>query len=200
MNEEQAAKRDVSPRGVISAFWYLWRRDPGAFYPTPRDVAEPERWPPGYDPERCAVYARNELFLRCPPEAAFEMLIAAASWPRWYPNSRDVRVSSDDRRLGPGVSFTWRTFGVRVRSKVLAFDQAVISWDAHAIGLHACHRWLLRPDGDGTRMITEECQNGAVAWVIRPLMNRALHSAHDLWLQRLAERIRAAEPEPPAVP
>jgi len=93
-------------------------------------------------------------------------------------------------QLAPGVEFSWTTFGLRVRSKVVEFDPGErIAWTAEAPGVRVYHRWFFRPAGAGTLVITEECEKGPVVWIVRRFMNRALHAGHQLWLESLRGQV-----------
>jgi hypothetical protein len=63
----------------------------------------------------------------------------AAPWPSWYPNAKDV-VEGGASQLGFGVSFTWRTLGVAIRSSLLEFlPNERIAWNVLGIGVDAYH-------------------------------------------------------------
>ena len=94
-------------------------------------------------------------------------------------------------QLDADVAFSWTTFGLRVHSEVMEFEPgAKIAWTATAPGVRVYHRWFFKHDGAGTLIITEECEKGPLAWVMRWFMNRALHAGHQLWLDSL----RAPQP------
>jgi uncharacterized protein YndB with AHSA1/START domain len=152
------------------------------------------RWPEGYEPERSPLDVRNEIRIGASPEVVWAWLVRAERWPSYYRNSARVRVEGGGD-LRPGVRFSWWTFGTRVRSQVREFEPPErLAWDAKEIGASGYHAWLLRPDGDGCRVLTEETQRGpsmAVgAFVVAPLMRRF----HQRWLEGLA---RVAEGGPP---
>jgi hypothetical protein len=89
-------------------------------------------------------------------------------------------------QLGPGVKFTWTTFGIRVDSEVTEYRQdRLIAWTARAFGVDVYHRWFFRPTGSGTLVVTEECENGLIPSLLRRPLNRGLHAGHRLWLESL---------------
>ena len=143
-------------------------------------------WPPGHSPEGAPVFARNEGTVSIPPEQVWQLLIDATSWPQWYRNARKVVLDRGDR-LGPGSSFRWTTFGLRVRSTVTAFEpHSFLAWDGRALGSSGYHRWLLEPTADGgTRVVTEEVQTGVSARLLGWWMRPGLLREHQHWISQL---------------
>lgn len=140
------------------------------------------------------MFAHNEIVIPgVAPEVVFGMLVRAGEWPRFYDNSADISsepspVPGALSELRLGSRFTWKTFGVRQKSEVTLYERArALGWTADSPGTHAYHRWLLLAEGDGTRVITEECQTGPLAWVDSFVMNPSLHASHQLWLERLKQ-------------
>jgi hypothetical protein len=90
--------------------------------------------------------------------------------------------------LDVDAEFSWTTFGIRVRSRVTEFvPDERIGWTARGLGVRVFHRWFFRPDGQGTLVVTEECERGPLPWLTRSFMNKALHAGHQLWLESLRE-------------
>ena len=154
------------------------------------------KWPPGFEPDKSSVYARNEIAVAAPPERVWRWLIRAANWPLWYSNSSNVSfISGDGLDLAPGMQFRWKTFGATITSRVIVFDPPrELGWDARGV-LDAYHGWEIVPEGDGCRVITEECQNGLVPklawWYLRPMLLRG----HQNWIESLKARAEAGEPD-----
>jgi uncharacterized protein YndB with AHSA1/START domain len=146
----------------------------------------PIAWPSRLGPDRADAFVSNEIRIAAPPERAFAWLAAAARWPEWYPNASAVRIEGGAATLSAGARFSWRTFGVAVDSTVREFrPPEAIAWDGHAILLEVYHAWLIRPDQDGCRVLTEETQFGLSARVQALLMPRRMYRGHALWLERL---------------
>lgn len=145
-------------------------------------------WPERYNPARTPIHVRNEVESAAAPEAVWAWLIRAALWPSWYPNSRNVRVDGGASvDLVNSGSFTWRTFGVAIRSTVLEYEPPYrIAWNASGLGVDAYHAWLITPTAAGSHILTEETQYGWGArlnnWVFPNRMSRF----HQLWLDRLS--------------
>src|SRR5438874_2000618 len=96
--------------------------------------------------------------------------------------------------VGPGSRFTWTTFGVRLQSEVTLYERNhALGWLAIARGGRAFHRWHLYLVGRHTRVVTEECQRGILPRLTKRLFNPGLHAAHQLWLERLRDRVEHPE-------
>ena len=123
-------------------------------------------------------------------------LIRATAWPTWYPNSSDVRLLEQSHRdLRLGTAFTWKTFGVPLRSTVQEFiPNERLAWDARAPGIEAYHAWLLVPEASGTRVITEETQYGLLARLQRIFLPGRMRRGHQLWLEKLSEKAQSGPP------
>ncbi len=155
------------------------------------------RWPTGMEPEHSTVYARNELVIPAAPDRIWRWLCRAERWPEWYSNCGWIRFGDDDGPdLGPGSQFVWKTFGVRVRSKVIIYDRSMeLGWDATAFGLRAYHGWLFEVvDSGHTRIITEETQVGPLTRVGRWYLRRGLLREHQNWLEGLSRMAQTGDP------
>lgn len=158
------------------------------------------RWPAGMEPKDATVHAHNEIETAASPEQIWRSLCHAAAWPQWYSNCAWLRFPDKD---GPDLKrhtrFVWKTFGAKVRSKVLVYEPfREIGWDAFTAGLKAYHGWIIEPLADGgCRVITEETQRGPLVRVARRYLRRGLLREHQNWLESLA---RLALSHPPAEP
>jgi len=155
------------------------------------------RWPDSYLPEQSAVFVRNEIVVPAPAEVVWAWLVRAELWPMWYPNSGDIHFLS---HAGPDLRnrsrFRWKTFGVRITSKVLEFEPyAQLAWDAHGIGIDAYHIWMLTPLADGTtHVLMEETQNGWLAKLGKTLRPRRKAAMHQVWLEALSAEAQSGPP------
>jgi uncharacterized protein YndB with AHSA1/START domain len=152
----------------------------------------PINWPPHYAADRVAAQVSNEITIDAPPDRVWRHLIAAAAWPTWYPNSFDVRIAGGVENLSAGAAFTWRTFGVTVRSVVQEFIAPErIAWDGKALLLDVYHAWLIEPRPGGCRVLTEERQHGLTARAQALFMPNRMHRGHALWLTILKQKAEA---------
>ena len=200
-----ASFRAPKARGPAMLRGFAWfaalrRQLPEWYRSSPRSEANPRPWPLRLDPARTPVFVHNEIFIEA-PEAKVFALLTGGEWPRFYPNGERVQipVGRDGRKtLGLGTEFQFTTFGLIQKSQVYEYEEnRSLAWRAESSGgglaIHAFHRWLLLPDGNGTRVITEEIQTGPGAYLGRWLcnsINTSLHASHQLWLEGLK---RAAE-------
>jgi Polyketide cyclase / dehydrase and lipid transport len=146
-------------------------------------------WPGGRAPADAHVYAHNELFVPAGAERIWAWLVHAARWPSWYPNA--WRIRSPAGPLAAGSVFTWITFGLPITSTVDLADQPrAIGWQWQSRwwpgAAYGYHIWLLQPQGDGCRVVTEETQRGALPRFFSPVLTFALLRAHGMWLRRLS--------------
>ncbi len=153
------------------------------------------RWPDGYKPEETAVHARTELEMPVPPEKVWPWLVRAELWPTWYPGFADVVVEGGGPDLRPGSRFRWKTFGVRLDSKVEEFVEFErIAWSARSTGVDAYHAWLIERRPSGCQVLTEENQNGWAARLNNALRPRFMRRMQMAWLERLADKANGGPP------
>ena len=155
------------------------------------------RWPDRYHPSRAPVHVRNERVIDAPAEVVWAWLVRAEQWPEWYPNSGSVRVTKGPQDgLALGTEFSWRTFGVALRSTVMECDApARLAWNAIGFGVDAYHAWMIEGrDASSCRVLTEETQYGGLARLGAALFPRRMWEGHEVWLARLAERAATGRP------
>lgn len=179
------------PSNAFGWFRALRRNLPEWYETSARAQAHPKPWPARFNPQTDAVFSYNEIFLPgVTPREVFAVLVTARNWPRFYPNADDVQLPAGDQ-LQAGMTFRWKTFATAQQSTVELFEpDAALGWTAESFGVHAFHRWILEPQGNGTRLITEECQNGFGATLVQALMNPSLHASHQLWLEQLKSVVK----------
>ena len=78
-------------------------------------------WPKGLEPRNVDVFVHNEGSVDTPAEVVWQNLIEASKWPTWYSNSVDVQIQCRHDKLEKGVSFSWKTFGFPIVSRVDTF-------------------------------------------------------------------------------
>jgi uncharacterized protein YndB with AHSA1/START domain len=153
-------------------------------------------WPERYAPGKTPVHVRNEIETSAPPEVVWAWLLRASRWPSWYPNSHNVRINQGlSADLALGAHFTWRTFGVGIRSTVVECVPCErIAWNAHGLGVDAYHAWLITPSGTGSHVLTEETQHGWVARLGSHVFPNRMSHFHQIWLERLASCAQSGPP------
>ncbi len=153
------------------------------------------RWPDKYDPARAPVHVANEIDTLAAPEVLWAWLVRAPLWPSWYPNAKDLVVEGGASQLALGVRFTWRTFGVAIRSTVLEFEPCErIAWNAFGIGVDAYHAWEITPTPAGAHILTEETQYGWAARLGSIVFPNRMSRFHQIWLEQLSLKARGGPP------
>ncbi len=146
------------------------------------------RWPDRYSPARAPVHVFNELGLTAAPERVWTKLIGAAQWSQFYANASKVVIEGGGCDLFAGAHFTWRTFGVNLKTEVREFEPFKrIAWLATSPGVEAYHAWLIRPAPSGCHVITEETQYGIAARAGQALFPGRMGWWHQRWLEGLAK-------------
>ena len=145
------------------------------------------RWPDRFSPQASPVYVVNELTMAASPEAVWKVLIRAGDWSGFYANASKVIVEGGGPDLSAGARFSWRTFGVDLKTQVQEFEPGQrIAWLALAPGIEAYHAWLIEPAPGGCHVITEETQRGLVARAGRLIFPGRMEHWHQRWLEGLA--------------
>jgi hypothetical protein len=152
-------------------------------------MAEPAiRWPAAFAPANTAVHVVNRIDAPRSADQVWAKLIRAVDWPGYYANAHDVVIEGGARDLSANARFTWKTFGVRLKTQVVEFEPTTrIAWIAKGIGVTAYHAWLIVPTPQGCHILTEETQTGFLARAGSLLFPRRMATWHQRWLEALAE-------------
>ena len=147
-------------------------------------------WPEGFDPKEVDAFVHNEIWISAPASVIWTNLVNAGDWPAWYSNSSDVQIrSSDKKTLEAKSTFTWKTFGFPVQSKVNEFVPCNrLGWFGSGTGIRAYHTWLIVAKAGGCEVITEEAQVGPSAIGFNIEQPTAMHDGHNWWLTALKYR------------
>lgn len=157
-------------------------------------------WPDDLRPEGAPVFTTNRLDIAAPPAAVWPHLVRASAWPEFYGNASDVRFAPGaGPELAPGTTWSWRTFGLRVTTRVIAFEpERFLAWRGDAVYGRGVHTWTLLPTEGGCTVVTEEVQRGFVPSLLRWYLRPGLLRWHERWLEGLARRAGSqASPPPP---
>ena len=91
--------------------------------------------------------------------------------------------------------FTWRSFGVSLKSKVEEFVPCQrLAWSAIGMGLEAYHAFLIEGIPNGCHILTEETQNGWLARLGHTLRPRNMSEKHQMWLEQLRTKAHSGLP------
>jgi uncharacterized protein YndB with AHSA1/START domain len=152
-------------------------------------------WPDGFAPGVAKLYVRNERTMRAPIDAVWAWLISAPRWNAWFSNATKVRLPDGATTLAAGMHFTWAQSGVWLRSDVREFQpHKRLAWAAQSPLIKAYHTWDLQSDGDGTRVITDETQNGLMPTLVAPILKPRMLAVHDKWLESLERQAASGLP------
>ena len=180
----------VDNSNPISSLLHFKHEHPEHYVTTDRS-SHARPWPAGFDPKTAPVYSHSEIFVDAPPHQVFRMLTDAKRWESFYDDVSDVNVKGGGR-LRAGSEFSWRVFGTSQQSKIVEYEEnRVLGWDARGVGDEAYHRWILVPEGRGTRVITEEIQKGPGPALLAKHMNPAVTAMHRSWVE--AMRVKLAD-------
>jgi hypothetical protein len=114
-------------------------------------------WPKGFDPKAADAFVHNEIWINAPASVIWTNLVNARDWPAWYSNASDMEIGNSDKKtLQAGTTFTWKTFGFPIQSKINEFVPcARLGWFGEGTGIRAYHTWLIVEKAGGCEVITE---------------------------------------------
>jgi len=146
-------------------------------------------WPDEFRPENCAVHVTNAMDMDVSMERVWNCLVRATEWPDFYPNASNVKILDGySQQLDMGTRFRWKTFNMTIETTVTEFEPYErLAWEAHSMGMHVYHAWLITPRSDGCRVVTEETQNGLIPLIGKFLMPGSIYKQHQIWLETLCE-------------
>jgi uncharacterized protein YndB with AHSA1/START domain len=122
-----------------------------------------------------SVSSRRELEVAAPPELVWEVLTDFARWPEWNP---DVRSMSFEGPLAPGAMFRWKAGPGTIVSTVEEVDPPrYVRWRGRTLSIAAIHEWWFEERAGGTHVATEESFSGALARVLRRMLQKQLDTA-----------------------
>ena len=129
------------------------------------------------------LVARKEIFIQASPDKVWDIQTNINSWKDWQP---DISRAQLIGALTVGSVFRWTSGGFAVTSTLQEVEpKRRIAWTGEAFGSNAKHIWILRPQGDGTLVTTEESMEGWLILLLKPLMPRFLEQSLDVWLSSL---------------
>ena len=134
--------------------------------------------------------ASSETYVNAPPSSVWAVHTDLRAWPEWNSEVTFVDLSGP---LLPGTQFRWKSGGVLIRSKLQVVEpEQQIGWTGRApLGIRAIHTWTFEPEGEGTRVRTEESFEGLLVGIFKGLMRQMLARSLDKGitaLKREAER------------
>jgi uncharacterized protein YndB with AHSA1/START domain len=149
-------------------------------------------FPASFAPANSPVFVHNEIDINAKPEAVWNWLIKAGTWPEWYFNAANVALPST--HLSKDTVFRWKTFGNTLQSQVQEFvPNERLAWLATGSGIKAYHARLIIPTGTGCKVITEETQHGWMCRLGKILFPKRMYKYHQIWLEGLKLKAEKVE-------
>ncbi len=120
--------------------------------------------------------ASAEAFIDAPPPVVWSVQSDFRAWPEWNP---DVSSLDIDGPLVPGTEFKWKSGWTPIRSIIQEVEpERRIVWTGRApLGIRAVHTWMFAPEGEGTRVRTEESFEGPLVRLFSGSMRKMLDGA-----------------------
>jgi uncharacterized protein YndB with AHSA1/START domain len=158
------------------------------------ELANRINWPQQYEPKNASFFVHNQIDIDAPPEAVWNVIIQAETWPAWYEGAENVKVlNGKNGVLGARSSFTWTTMGLDFISTVTEFRPPFrLSWESRKSTIQGYHAWLIVPTSTGSRLVTEESQHGFMTLLQKIFVPNKLHQLHDVWLSQIKKKAEAA--------
>lgn len=147
-------------------------------------------WPENYKPEEAVFFVHNEIEINASPETVWEILIDAEKWQEWYVGAENVQIINNSNGvLNEESVFRWKTMGLNFSSEIKEFvPNERLSWESRKRSIKGYHAWLIIPTESGSRVITDESQNGWLSFLEKIFQPNKLHGLHDIWLQELKKK------------
>lgn len=133
--------------------------------------------------QEAPVVQTKEIVINSTPEKIWNILTNIQSWDKW--NERIIK-SKLEGELEVGSSFTWKTNGSKIKSKIHSISpNRILGWEGRTFGASAIHNWYLEPSETGTKVRVEESMEGWLINLMKKKMNEKLADDMVYWLERL---------------
>lgn len=117
--------------------------------------------------------ASADAYVEAPQSLVWAVQTNLHAWPEW-----NLDVASVDVRgpLAPGTEFRWKAGGTPITSTLREVEpNRRIGWTGRApLGIRAVHTWSFEPEGEGTRVRTEESFGVLIVRLVAGPMRRLL--------------------------
>lgn len=133
--------------------------------------------------QEAPVVQSEEIIINAKPEKVWKVLTDIEKWSSWNSNIKDPKLKEAP---SVGASFTWKTNGSKIKSKIHTYDQnESLGWEGKTFGAKAIHNWYLEPTNNGTKVIVEESMEGWIIALMKKKMNSTLEKDITFWLKQL---------------
>ncbi len=107
---------------------------------------------------KASLKAREEIVIDAPVGEIWSLLTGIDDWARWQPDVTSARLEGG---LSVGTVFKWKAMGLNITSTIQELEpKKKIGWTGKSIGMKAVHLWTFEPQGNSTRITTEESLSG----------------------------------------
>lgn len=121
------------------------------------------------------AFGELTALIHAPIETVWDTLTDLQSWPTW---NKSVSEMDALGALAEGTHFHWTANGMKIKSCIESLDAPRrIVWSGHTLGVSAIHSWQLAPEGEATRVHTEESFRGMAARLLPGRMKAQITKA-----------------------
>ncbi len=115
--------------------------------------------------ENAPMTARKEILISAPVEKIWALETDINRWPEWQPGVSSAKLEGG---VAVGSIFRWKGQGMNITSTLQEVDPPRrIGWTGKAMGMQAVHVWTFEPQGDNTRVVSEESWSGWFARLLK---------------------------------
>ena len=133
--------------------------------------------------QEAPVIQTKEIIIDATPEKVWRILANIQSWGKWNERIKNPKLKGN---LEVGSSFTWKTNGSKINSKIHSYSpNRILGWKGKTFGASAIHNWYLEPTENGTKVIVEESMEGWIINLMKQKMNKKLADDMLYWLKQL---------------
>jgi len=136
--------------------------------------------------DRAPMVARKEILVDAPIDSVWALESDIDRWPQWQPGVSAARL---DGPLTAGSIFRWKGQGLNITSTLQEVSPPTrISWTGKAPGIDAIHIWTFEPQGNSTRVVSEESWSGWLTRLLKLFDARMLEKSMDQSLKVLKSK------------
>ncbi len=133
--------------------------------------------------QKAPVVQSNEIYINTTPEKVWKVLTNIENWDEW---NNKINKSKLQEKLKVGATFTWKTNGSKIKSKIHTFNtNQVLGWTGKTLGARAIHNWYIEPSEQGTLVKVEESMEGWIVKLMKKKINKTLKEDMTHWLEQL---------------
>ena len=133
--------------------------------------------------QEAPVIQTKEIIIDATSEKVWQILTNIQSWGKWNERIKKPKLKGN---LEVGSSFTWKTNGSKINSKIHSYTpKRILGWKGKTFGVSAIHNWYLESTENGTKVVVEESMEGWIINLMKKKMNEKLAEDMLYWLKQL---------------